>query len=112
MSDTPITFTEPSYALFDQDANGVLTTVWDTGAVLEVIAEAVAEEVARSAKALEFAGYLATAAEHYQSIVSRDADDDTDERADAWRVLSHALYEFRKRLARQQPAPDEAPTEE
>lgn len=32
-SDTPVTFTDPAYAIFDVDANGVLTTIFGNLAI-------------------------------------------------------------------------------
>lgn len=108
-------------------ATGVVwapSPIWTEGDVLAVVAEAVAGEREQSAKALEFAEYLANAAEQFRKAVDDNGvaasifeDNKTDEteaeldatsetRADAWRALDSAIYEFRKRAIRQ-PAPDE-----
>jgi hypothetical protein len=45
MSDTPITFTDLSYAIFDVEANAVCTTEWGNLAIFSV--RAMAEQWAR-----------------------------------------------------------------
>jgi hypothetical protein len=52
MSDTPITFEAQSFALFDIDANAVLTTRWGNLAIFSVraVAEQYASESRRNIK--------------------------------------------------------------
>lgn len=45
MIDTPITFTDLSYAIFDEDANAVCTTEWGNLAIFSV--RAMAEQWAK-----------------------------------------------------------------
>jgi hypothetical protein len=49
--------------------------------------------------AIEFGGYLASAAEHFQDVMQAElaGDHDQDAVGDAWRGLDSAIYEFRKR---------------
>jgi hypothetical protein len=63
--------------------------------------EQTTDHLGRDAKdfAIEFGGYLATAAEHYIAVTNNErADADMDH--DALRALTSAIYEFRKRVAR------------
>lgn len=49
MSDTPVTFREPSYAIFDVEKNAVRTTQWGNLAIFSV--RAVAEQWAATSGA-------------------------------------------------------------
>ena len=61
-------------------------------------------DLERAQKAVEFGGYLATAAERYISAVDaydeHDGEDQCAGRTDAFRGLQSAIHEFRKRVAR------------
>lgn len=65
------------------------------------------DHLGRDAKdfAIEFGEYMAKAAERFQDIMQSELAGRHDEelRAERWRALDSAIYEFRKRVARITP---------
>ena len=91
------------------DCTGVFTHTRGYGveqitAALDTQAAAFAERMDAARRAVEFAGYMAAAAETFLSALNSRGgltsleETDFGEFSDHWRALTNAIYEFRKRI--------------